>query len=103
MKMIKWASDIMAGNLDEAQKYIGKAYELRDTNPTAADWCKDMAVKHLDFNKAGHELVKKLITDFQAGGKHSDLAPGMMAVYNDRHADLIRKAAEITGMIAAYK
>lgn len=103
MKMIKWASDIISGNLREAEKYIHKAYELRDTNATAADWCKEMAAKHLDFNTKGHELVKKLITDYAASGKNSELAPGMMAVYNDLHAEMMRKHAEIVGMITAYK
>lgn len=103
MKMIKWASDIMKNNLHEAEKYIGKAYELREVNKDAADWCKEMASKHLEFNSKGHELVKKLISDFVASGKHSDLAPGMQAVYNDMHAEMIRKNAEISAMISGYK
>lgn len=103
MRMIKWASDIISGNLREAEKYIGKAYELRDVNKEAADWCKEMAAKHLDFNTKGHDIVKKLIMDYEHSGQHSDLAPGMKAVYNDLHTDLIRKHAEITAMIANYK
>ena len=103
MKMIKWASDIINGNLREAEKYIGKAYELRDTHKDAADWCKEMAAKHLEFNAKGHELVKKLIADYTASGKHSDLAPGMQAVYTDMHTDMIRRNAEIMAMIAAFK
>ena len=103
MKMIKWASDIINGNLREAEKYIGKAYELRDVNKDAADWCKEMAAKHLDFNVKGHDLVKKLIADYAASGKHSELAPGMQAVYNEIHADMIRRNAEITAMISGYK
>lgn len=101
MKMIKWASDIISGNLREARKYINKAYELRDTHQQAAEWCKDMAAKHIDFNSKGHELVKKLITE--AENKQSPLAPGMMAVYNDMHADMIREQAEILAMISGYK
>lgn len=103
MRMIKWASDIIKNNLSEAEKYIGKAYELREVNKDAADWCKEMAVKHLEFNSKGHELVKKLISDYVASGKHSDLAPGMQMVYNEMHADMIRKHAEIAAMIANYK
>jgi hypothetical protein len=101
--MIKWASDIINGNLREAEKYIGKAYELREINKDAADWCKEMAAKHLDFNTKGHDLVKKLIADYAASGKHSEFAPGMQAVYNEIHADMIRRNAEITAMIGGYK
>lgn len=103
MKMIKWASDIISGNIREAEKYIAKAYELREINREAADWCKEMAAKHLEFNGKGHELVKRLIADYNASGKNNELAPGMQAVYNEIHADLIRRAAEVQGMIAAYK
>lgn len=103
MKMIKWASDIIAGNLREARKYINKAYELREINKDAADWCKEMAAKHLEFNSKGHELSKKLISDQQTSEHKSDLAPGMMAVYNELHADMIRENAEILAMINAYK
>ena len=101
MKMIKWASDIMRGNLHEARKYINKAYELKETHPQAAEWCKEMAAKHLDFNTKGHELTKKLIAEAEA--KQSSLAPGMMAVYNDIHADMIRENAEIMAMISGFK
>lgn len=103
MKMIKWASDIIKNNLSEAEKYIGKAYELREANKDAADWCKEMAAKHLDFNGKGHDLVKRLIADYAASGQHSDLAPGMQVVYNDIHADMMRKHAEIMAMISNYK
>lgn len=103
MRMIKWASDIIDGNLREAEKYIGKAYELRDVNKDAADWCKEMAAKHLDFNTKGHDLVKNLIADYAASGKHSELAPGMQAVYNEIHADMIKRNAEIMAMISGYK
>ena len=103
MRMIKWASDIINGNLREAEKYIGKAYELRDVNKDAADWCKEMAAKHLDFNTKGHDLVKKLIADYAASGKHSELAPGMQAVYNEIHAYMIKRNAEIMAMISGYK
>lgn len=103
MRMIKWASDIISGNLREAEKYIGKAYELRDVNKDAADWCKEMAAKHLDFNTKGHDIVKKLIMDYERSEQHSALAPGMKAVYNDMHSDMIRKHAEIMAMISNYK
>lgn len=101
MKMIKWTSDIIKANLHEARKYINQAYELRDTYQQAAEWCKDMAVKHIEFNAKGHELVKKLVTEAEA--KQSPLAAGMMAVYNDMHAELVREQAEIMAMISTFK
>ena len=103
MMMIKWASDIIAGNLREARSYISKAYELRESCKPAADWCKEMAAKHLEMNAKGHELVKTLIADYAASGKNSELAPGMKIVYDNIHADMIRENAEIQAMISNWK
>lgn len=103
MRMIKWTTDIIAGNLREARKYIGKAYELRESYRPAADWCKEMAVRHLEFNQIGHSMVKKMIEDYANSGAQSELLPGMKAVYNDMHADIMRESAEVQAMIAAYK
>ena len=103
MRMIKWTTDIIAGNLREARKYIGKAYELRESCRPAADWCKEMAVRHLEFNQIGHSMVKKLIEDYANSGAQSELLPGMKAVYTDMHADIMRESAEVQAMISAYK
>ena len=103
MRMIKWTTDIISGNLREARKYIGKAYELRESCRPAADWCKEMAVRHLEFNQIGHSMAKKMIEDYANSGAQSELMPGMKAVYNDMHADIMRESAEVQAMIAAHK
>ena len=79
------------------------AYKLREKDKAAADWYKDMAAQHIAFNTAGHANVKRLIDD--AKSKHADdkLMPGMVAVYEDMHADIMRDSAEVQAMIAAYK
>ena len=103
MRMIKWAADIIEANVGEAEKYARKAHELREDNRQAADWCKSMAEMHLQANVTGHALVKKLIDDYVASGKNSELAPGMKVVYNDRHNDMIRRTAEVQAMLNMYK
>lgn len=103
MKMIKMISEEIKGNICEAREKIGTAYKLRDKDKAAADWYKDMAAAHMAFNQAGHANVKRLIDDAKA--KHADdkLMPGMMAVYEDMHADIMRESAEVQAMISAYK
>ena len=103
MRMIKWTCDVIAGNLREARKYVEKAYEMRESCRPVADWCRDMAARHLEFNVQGHAIAKKMIEDFAESGKQSELAPGMQAVYADIHADMMRDSAEIQAMIAGYK
>ena len=103
MKMIKMISEEIKGNICEAREKIGMAYKLREKDKAAADWYKDMAAQHMAFNTAGHANVKRLIDDAKA--KHADdkLLPGMVAVYEDMHADIMRDSAEVQAMIAAYK
>ena len=103
MKMIKMISEEIKGNICEAREKIGMAYKLREKDKAAADWYKDMAAQHIAFNTAGHANVKRLIDD--AKSKHADdkLMPGMVAVYEDMHADIMRDSAEVQAMIAAYK
>lgn len=103
MKMIKMISEEIKGNICEAREKIGMAYKLREKDKAVADWYKDMAAQHIAFNTAGHACVKRLIDDAKA--KHADdkLMPGMVAVYEDMHADIVRDSAEVQAMIAAYK
>ena len=62
----------------------------------ALDICDDVELA------AGVGYVKRLIDD--AKSKHADdkLLPGMVAVYEDMHADIMRDSAEVQAMIAAY-
>ena len=62
-----------------------------------------MAAQHLAFNTAGHANVKRLIEDAKAKRADGKLMPGMVAVYEDMHADIMRDSAEVQAMIAAYK
>ena len=103
MKMIKMLSEEIKGNICEAREKICTAYKLRDNDKAVADWYKDMSAAHMAFNQAGHSNVKRLIDDAKA--KHADdkLLPGMVAVYDDMHADIMRDSAEVQAMIAAYK
>ena len=103
MRMIKQISGDIRCNICEAREKICTAYKLREKDKAAADWYRDMAAQHIAFNTAGHANVKRLIDD--AKSKHADdkLMPGMVAVYEDMHADIMRDSAEVQAMIAAYK
>ena len=103
MKMIKMLSEEIKGNICEAREKIGMAYKLREMDKPLADWYKDMAAQHLAFNTAGHANVKRLIDDAKAKRTDDKLMPGMVAVYEDMHADIMRDSAEVQAMIAAYK
>lgn len=103
MREIKLASDIIKGNLREARKYAEMAMEYKEEHPQLFEWFKKMARTHLDFNTDGHMIAKRMIDDYKASGKHSELAPGMIAMYNIIHADMIKDEAEIKAMLEMLK
>ena len=103
MRMIKQVCCEIKGNICEARDKIGMAYKLRDKDKAAADWYKDMAAQHLAFNTAGHANVKRLSDEAKSKRADDKLMPGMVAVYDDMHADIMRDSAEVQAMISAYK
>ena len=102
MRMIKKLSHDIRENIHEAREKIGEAYRLHDSDKAAADWYRDMAAAHLRFNEAGHQNVTRLIEEVRRKADHP-LTPGMLAVYEDMHADIIKENAEVQAMITAYK
>lgn len=103
MKMIKKISDDMWENIHEAKEKIREAYKLRDHDKGVADWYKEMAEAHMKFNVNGHANVKRLIDSAKIDLKDNPMVPGMLAVYNEMHADIMAEAAEVSAMISAYK
>ena len=96
----------MAENIREASEKIGTAYKMKADHPQEAMWYKDMALMHLNFNTKAHELVATQITNYRNSAEyreHPEYADGMMAVWNDRHSDLVAEAARVKSMIDALK
>ena len=103
MRMIKQLSDEIRQNIHEAKEKIRMAYKLKDKERGAADWYRDMAAAHLSFNTRGHECVTKMINEAKSKMADNPMTPGMIAVYEEIHADIIAENAEVQGMINAYK
>lgn len=103
MRMIKQLCYEIKGNICEAREKICTAYKLREKDKPLADWYRDMAAQHLAFNTVGHANVKRLIDEAKSKRADDKLMPGMVAVYEDMHADIMRDSAEVQAMISAYK
>lgn len=103
MQMLKWVMETMEGNVREARKYALKAYDLRDKHKPAADWCRDMAAMHINFNAAGMANARRLIDDMRAASDHPEYAEGAAAVWMDRLMSLTSANAEAKAMVDSYK
>ena len=103
MRMIKQISVEIRCNISEAREKICTAYKLKEKDKATADWYRDMAAQHLAFNQTGHACVKRLIDEAKTKRADDKLMPGMLAVYEDMHGDIMRDSAEVQAMIAGYK
>ena len=103
MWMIKKLSGDIRENIHEAKEKIMTAYKLKEKDRAMADWYRDMAVAHLGFNQTGHTIVARMIRETESMMADNPKLPGMIEVYNDMHADIMAEAAEVQGMISAYK
>ena len=103
MRMIKRISGEIRKNISEARDKICTAYKLRDKDKAAADWYKEMAAAHIKFNDAGHANVARMISEAKQKMASDPMLPGMMVVYEDMHADIMKESAEVSAMIATFK
>lgn len=95
--------DIMWGNLMEADKYIKEAHDLKDECRAYADWCRDMAMKHMEFNTTGRSVFDRIRDMVAAEHEHSTHMPGMMKVYDHQLHRMSKHTAEVKAMMDMYK
>jgi hypothetical protein len=103
MRIIKTLSDEIRHNIHEAREKISHAYKMHTIDKSTADWYRDMAVAHLKFNDAGHNIVVHMIDDAKKNHTNNPMVPGMLAVYEEMHADIMAESAEVKAMIDSYK
>lgn len=95
--------DIMWGNLMEADKYIKMAHKLREECRAYADWCKEMAGKHIEFNANGRNAYERLRERLHEDHEHKDHHAGVLLVLDRNMAKLNGYCAEIKAKLAEYK
>lgn len=95
--------DIMWGNLMEADKYIGMAHEMKDECRTMADWYKDMAMKHIEFNTSGKALFERLKDKLHEDHEHAAHHAGILLILDRQMSKLNQHCAELKAKMEAYK
>ena len=101
MKLIGEMSEMIEDEIEGANEYIMKAYELRESNPTLSKLFCTLANEELTRVDRLHGAVVTIITDYRnANGEPP--AP-MMAVYDYLHKKHIDKAAKVRALVNTYK
>lgn len=95
--------DIMWGNLMEADKYIKMAHELREECRAYADWCKEMASKHIEFNVGGRNTYDRLKERIKEDHEHAEHHAGILIILDRNMAKLNNYCAGIKAKLAEYK
>lgn len=103
MQDIHCALKDMAHNVREAHDKIHKAHQWREKNKTLADWQRDMAKGHLDYNSKINDAAAKMIADVSSQHAADHRLQGKIDAYREWHAEVMEDAIEVMAMIAAYK
>lgn len=100
---IKKTVKAMDHNLHEAEEHIRRAYDMRDKCSMSADWYKEMAHRHMEFNAMGRAIYDRKMRELSEMPEAAEYMPGIRAAYNDWVGDINEKAAEVAMMIQMYK
>ena len=100
---IKKTAKAIDHNVHEAEQHIKKAHEMRETCRMTADWYKEMAQRHIEFNAQGRAVYDRKMRDLIEAPDAAEYLPGIKAAYNDWISDINEKTAEVMTMIQMYK
>ena len=103
IKMIHWALDVSERNVEEAEKYAKKACAMKLRYRPAADWCVDMARKHLEFNDKAAMMLDQLCKELHEAGGNSELWQAMKAYVHEKREWLAEETAEVKMMLGMYE
>lgn len=102
IKLIYWALDAEEGNLNEAEKYIKKAHALKMQNKPAADWCVEMAKRHVEFNAKADSMIDQLCKEMAEGAGGGEVANAIKAAINERREKIAEETAEVKVKLGMY-
>lgn len=98
----------MMHNIGEAREKIHKANEWKEKNRGIADWFRQMAVGHLEYNAGAHQMVKNGLRDMSVEHAHNhdhdahERMLGKCEAYEEWLEQIAPETAEVRAMIEAY-
>ena len=101
MKDISDLSDVIDDELCDAEKYIRRAMQLKDTNPSLAAAYAKASNEEMGHANLFHDQVVAIIENYRkANGEPSER---MMGRYEYAHEKHMKKANEIKVLQSLYK
>ena len=101
MTIIKKLSEMIADEIEDAERYAKCALNHKEDYPALADLFNRLSGDELGHANLLHEKVVGLIEDYRE--EHGDPPEAMIAVYNYLHEKQIEETAEVKRLRAMYK
>ena len=101
MKIIKCLSELIEGELLDADKYIELAMRWKHDEPDTADLFYELSVEEMGHMEKLHEEVAELIEEYRK--EHGEPPKDMMVLYEYLHEKHIGTATQIKVKQGMYK
>ena len=101
MKIIKCLSELIEGELIDADKYIELAMRWKQDEPDTADLFYELSIEEMGHMDKLHEEVVELIDEYRK--EHGEPPKDMMVLYEYLHEKHIGTATQIKVKQAMYK
>ena len=102
-KMIYWLLDTAERNVEEAEKYAKRALGMRMQYRPAADWCVEMARRHLEFNDKSAAMLDQLCKELHDASGGAELYQAMRAGVHERREKIAEETAEVWMRLEKYE
>lgn len=100
MEIIKQLVENIDDELQDAEKYIGLACEMKHKNPILADLYFKLSNEEMTHMTLLHDQVKKIINEFKT---KNEVPEGMQVLYDYLHKRQIEWASKIKVKQDYYK
>lgn len=101
MKIIEKLSDMIADEIEYAEKYAKCALTYKDERPTLAETFYRISNEKINHMGLLHAQVVNIIDEYRK--KDGEPPEGMKILYDILHRKHIEQAAAVKGMLALYK
>lgn len=98
MKEIKWLSEQIEEELEDAEKYAKAALYHKHTDPEMSRTCIELSRQELNHSEILHANAVRLIKEQTEKGV--EVPPAMQAVWDWEHKKMIDHTAKVKALLA---
>ena len=96
-------ADVIDENFHEAFEKMENAFHWREDCRQMADWQKEMATAHANFNVTGCSMVRAMLEQMMHEPEYEHVVTGVKEMLTPMMAKWAKKQASLKAMIDSYK